>query len=204
MMIVVQQYEDSSSLSLCRRWIMKGIDERGKAPIVAYDTDEVDSADDSPTRPAIDLEGAGPSHSAVEQTRSDPHGSNAGALPVEGRGPHLTLDVLGVIAEQLSPIDLLMTSRAGRQLRDAAQLSPELHETRQRAIRVQSVWDRVTTPRPGIADRFGALINSGAIRTLAPNVNCLTRGQQEHLVALAEGLNDPEQRVSVIEDLGAR
>lgn len=26
---------------------MKGIDERGKAPIVAYDTDEVDSADDS-------------------------------------------------------------------------------------------------------------------------------------------------------------
>lgn len=118
---------------------MKGIDERGKSPIVAYDTDEVDSADESPTRPAIDLEGAGPSHSAVEQTRSDPHGSNAGALPVEGRGPHLTLDVLGVIAEQLSPIDLLMTSRAGRQLRDAAQLSPELHETRQRAIRVQSV-----------------------------------------------------------------
>ncbi|MCP2223712.1 hypothetical protein [Bradyrhizobium elkanii] len=128
---------------------MRGIDERGKAPMVAYDVDEADGAEDSPAGPAINLEGAGPSRSVVEQTRSAPHGSSAGALPVEGRPPHLMLDILGVIAEQLSPIDLLMTSQAGRQLRDAAQLSPELRETRQRAIRVQSVWDRVRVPDDG-------------------------------------------------------
>ncbi|MQW28067.1 hypothetical protein GHK69_36210, partial [Sinorhizobium meliloti] len=110
---------------------------------------------------------------------------------------HIPTELRDKIADQLSPIDLLMLSRSNRRLRD--QLSPALQQRAQRAARVQFIWDRLT--QPGDASQLAALVNPGVIESIARNFDCLTEVQQEYLVLYAEGLVD-DDRALVLGALG--
>lgn len=141
------------------------------------------------------MKGAGPSSwSVVEQTR--PQSQAASTSSSQNRqhasdGLDLPPELLGRIAEQLPPIDLLMMSQTNHQLRDAAQPSAALQQRRQRAIRIQSVWNWLTAPRAGVADRFATLLNPIAIRSLPTNFDCLTRGSRRTWSPSPSGLTTP-------------
>ncbi|TIY10471.1 MAG: hypothetical protein E5V16_11745, partial [Mesorhizobium sp.] len=50
---------------------------------------------------------------------------------------------------------------------------------------------------------MAGLMYSGVIQSLAHNFNCLLSAQKVALVALVEGLDDPEMRNSALEEIGA-
>ncbi|TIR99717.1 MAG: hypothetical protein E5X19_02080, partial [Mesorhizobium sp.] len=164
---------------------MRSIEERGKAPISVFGAIEHSVVDDTPAEPAVGVEGPGQSScSVVEQTRGEP--SSACSQP-SSSVLHLQPELLGEIAERLSPIDLLMMSQTNQQLRVGAMVVAAPQESRQRAIRVQAIWNKLTEPLPGVYPS-ALLFYPSVIQSLAPNLNCLTIVQQERLVALFEGL----------------
>ena len=192
---------------------MRGIDGLGKGTISGFHTHEAGGADDP--GPAVGLERADQSSCfVVEQTRAEPQEDGA---PSSSNNPriigdlgrpdltrlppdlvHLPLDVFDMVAKKLRPIDLVSVSQTSSRLRDAAQLSAEVHGRRQRAIQVQFVWRRLTMPPFGGVD---ALLNPHVIRSLALNFDCLIGAQQEGLVVLAEQLAAPTDRVLALEGL---
>ncbi|RWG93170.1 MAG: hypothetical protein EOQ73_32820, partial [Mesorhizobium sp.] len=135
----------------------------------------------------------------MEQTRGEPQASSVSPQP-SSSVLHLQPELLGEIAKGLSPIDLMMMSQTNQQLRVATMvIVPQ--ESRQRAIRVQAIWNRLTEPQPGV-DPSAVLMHPSVIQSLAPNLNCLTTVQQQRLVALVEGLADPQYRASTLWGLG--
>ncbi|RUV80660.1 hypothetical protein EOA51_32720, partial [Mesorhizobium sp. M1A.F.Ca.IN.020.32.1.1] len=180
---------------------MRSIEERGKAPISVFGAIEHSVVDDTPAEPAVGVEGPGQSScSVVEQTRGEPQASSVSPQP-SSSVLHLQPELLGEIAERLSPIDLLMMSQTNQQLRVGAMVVVPPQESRQRAIRVQAIWNKLTEPQPGV-DPSAVLIYPSVIQSLAPNLNCLTRVQQERLVALFEGLAKRKDRASALWGLG--
>jgi uncharacterized protein (DUF3084 family) len=106
----------------------------------------------------------------------------------------LPLELLGIVAEDLSPIDLLALSHTNRQLNAAVQQTTALQERRERAIRAQAEWRRLDSQNADIQTR---------LRAVAADIDCLTEQQQQRLVAIAEGLDQPWHRVSALRSLGA-
>ncbi|WP_164899960.1 hypothetical protein, partial [Mesorhizobium sp. M1A.F.Ca.IN.020.06.1.1] len=74
-------------------------------------------------------------------------------------------------------------------------------ESRQRAIQVQAIWNRLTEPQPGV-DPSTVLMHPSVIQSLTPNFNCLTSVQQERLVALVEGLANRKDRALALRAVG--
>ncbi|TIS30625.1 MAG: hypothetical protein E5X01_33660, partial [Mesorhizobium sp.] len=136
----------------------------------------------------------------VEQTRGEPQASSVTLQPTSSV-LHLQPELLGEIAERLSPIDLLMMSQTNQQLRVGAMVVAAPQESRQRAIRVQAIWNKLTEPLPGVYPS-ALLLHPSVIQSLAPNLNCLTIVQQQRLVALVEGLAEPQYRASALWGLG--
>ncbi|WP_353004771.1 F-box protein [Mesorhizobium sp. M0761] len=86
---------------------MRGIEERGKAPISAFNSIERDIRDNSLIGTAAGVVEPGESScSIVEQTRSEPQDQAFPPLSILD----LPLDILVDIAERLSPMDLLRIS----------------------------------------------------------------------------------------------
>ncbi|UVK48921.1 hypothetical protein BPNPMPFG_006529 (plasmid) [Mesorhizobium sp. AR07] len=167
---------------------MRGIDERGKAPMAIFSAIEGDITDDSPTIPAVGVEGPGQSsRSVVAHTRSKPQASSVSSSRRMRHTSVLDLqqELFGRIAERLSPTDLLSMSQTHPQMSEAITGIATLRERRKRASRVQAIWNRLTQDRPGVENRLAPLLHGDVIQSLAPNFNYLTWAQQENLVALA-------------------
>ncbi|MER8847825.1 F-box protein [Mesorhizobium australicum] len=118
---------------------MRGIEERGKAPISAFNPIERDIRDNSLIGPAAGVEGPGESScSIVEQTRSEPQDQAFPPLRILD----LPLDVLVDIAERLSPMDLLRMPHTNQELRVAAMIVATPQERR---IQVQAICGALAT-----------------------------------------------------------
>ncbi|TIY03967.1 MAG: hypothetical protein E5V18_15585, partial [Mesorhizobium sp.] len=180
---------------------MRNIDVRGKAPMPFASAMDRDTTDDPPAGPLVRLEEAGgASSSVVEQTRSEFQAPRA-----REEQPSSILSLLfeqGDTAERLIPIDLLSLTQSSPELRAVVQLTPAYQERYQRAVRVQAIWNRLTEQQSG-ANPSAGLMYSGVIQSLAHNFNCLLSAQKVALVALVEGLDDPEMRNSALEEIGA-
>ncbi|RWX58534.1 hypothetical protein, partial [Mesorhizobium sp. M2A.F.Ca.ET.039.01.1.1] len=161
---------------------MRNIDVRGKAPMPLFSAIDLDTTDDPPVGPLVRLEEAGgASSSVVAQTRSEFQGPRAR----EEQPSSILSDLFeqGDTAERLDPIDLLSLTQLGRELRDVVRPLPAYQESRQRAARVQGIWERLQQPG---ANPLAGLMYSGVIQSLAPNFNCLLNEQKDALVELVE------------------
>jgi hypothetical protein len=117
-----------------------------------------------------------------------------GALPAE-----LILEV----AKNLSPIDQLALSHANSQQYSNLQLTKELRDGRERAIRVQAIWRRLTAPRSDGVDPITVLVNTpNTVATLAPSFDCLSQYQHQQLVTAAEGITNQFARATALAGFG--
>ncbi|QND62128.1 F-box protein [Mesorhizobium huakuii] len=188
---------------------MTGIDERGKAPMAIFSAIEGDITDDSPALPAVGVEGPGQSsRSVVAHTRSEPQASSVSSSRRMRHTSVLDLqqELLCQIAERLSPTDLLSMSQTNQQMYHATTAIWMPQEGRERAIRAQAIWNRLTQDRPGVEDRLAPLLYGGR--------DPITRGQlqlprlgaagelQQRLILLTETLEDPDNRVTALWGFG--